>query len=97
MKKTIRNATQAPDGSPLRMHPLLWCVQHRLGQRHKSDAARVLGITPQSLYILLGKCKQRSTLVPATWARPLARFFGVNPAFLRPDLYAEPWIERDLL
>ena len=98
MRKRIKNAAMTPSGTALRVHPLTWCVQHQLGNRPKSDAAHMLCITPQSLYILLGKCRaHKDTRVPAAWARPLARFFGVPPAFLRPDLYAAHWTEKELM
>ena len=78
-----------------RIHPLLLCLANRVDDVSKVYVAHVLGITPQALYIFLSKVrKQPETPMPARWARPLAKLFGVRPAYFRPDLYAPHWEER---
>ena len=83
---------------PRAQHALTWCVVNRLGDRPKSEATAALNVRPQTFYIMLRRCKVDHTVrIPAAWARPLARFFKVTPHFLRPDLFAESWRDRELV
>lgn len=79
-------------------HPLTWCVANLLEDRPKSAAAATIGVRPQTFYIMLARCKlDKNVRIPAAWVRPLARFFKVTPHFLRPDLFAEAWRDRELV
>lgn len=85
-EKTLKLPTTMPDGKKTRKHPLLWCLEERLGDRTKSDAARMMGVKPQSLYKWERLCREdRNFPLPLLRAMQLGKFFGVPHTLFRPD------------
>jgi DNA-binding XRE family transcriptional regulator len=85
----VKLPREMPDGKTTTTHPLLWLIRERLGEdRNKSDLARDMGVRPQSLYKWERLCKaDRNFPLPAPRALQIAKFFGVKPTLLRPDLF----------
>jgi hypothetical protein len=92
---SVPMARRMPDGGETKMHPLLWLCENRMPEgKTASDAARYIGVKPQTFYIMQRQAREdRSYPVSAEKARPIARFFGVAPHYLRPDLYDASWTE----
>jgi hypothetical protein len=87
--KTVKLTTTMPDGTRIRQHPLLWLMDHYPGGPiNKSELTRSMGVRPQSLYKWLAKCRaDRNFPIPALRAAQAARFLGVDPSVLRPDVF----------
>jgi hypothetical protein len=84
--KPVKLPSTLPDGKRIKDHPLVWCVNHKMGDRNKSDLSRHMGVRPQSLYKWLAEGrKDRHYLMPMPRAAQAAEFFGVHPKLFRPD------------
>jgi len=88
---TLKLPTLMPDGTKVRVHPLLYLLKTSMGGQSKSDLARVIGVKPQSLYKWETRCKaDRNFPLPVTRAILIAGFFGVDPHLFRPDVFKVP-------
>lgn len=77
-----------PDGSRAEVHPFVWCMTARLGERSKTALAQHLGVAPQMVYKWQAKCRDDQNFsLPAERAQAIAEFFAVEPRLFRPDIY----------
>lgn len=84
----VKLPRQMPGGSTTNKHPLLWLIEHKLGERSKRQLAIEIGVRAQTFYGWERECEQdRHFLLPSLRARKIADFFKVKPALLRPDLW----------
>ena len=82
-----------PNGARIKKHPLVFLMDQYLrddpDNRSKSTLARMLGVTPQSLYKWERACHaDRNFPLPVLRAQQFAQFFKIPPATFRPDF---PW------
>lgn len=79
--------TTMPDGKRTTKHPLLWCLENKMGERNKSDLARAMGVRPQSLYKWQAEARaDRHFPLPLKRAIQAADFFGVPVTLFRDDV-----------
>lgn len=81
------------NGKKYAKHPLVVLCE----QMGTSAIARKLGLKHSSVGVYYRRAQvNRETLVPATWALPLAKMLDDHPGVLRPDLYKMTW-SKDVL
>lgn len=84
----LKLPTVMPDGTKIKMHPLLYLMRTSLHDNTKSDLARHMGVRPQSLYKWESRCAaDRNFPLPAARAAQIGAFFDVAPGVLRPDVF----------